>query len=347
MLKQSNGARGSSSVVECHLAKVDVASSNLVYRSSKQLSRFGKLFFFYQNQVCFGDALCGRKSKRKRRIISIHREEETLMKKKMLRWLLLCMLLCCASCAKAGQMEVMFFNAGKADACLLRTENSTVLIDTGKNKFGKEIVSWLQANGISEIDVMFITHFDKDHVGGADAVLEAVRVHQIYEPAYESDSKQYVQYREALAAAGLNAESLEENIAFELDGVRYVVDVANSRYYGEDEENDFSLVIGITHGENSFLMAGDAENPRLLELLEEGIGAYDVLKVPHHGREEKASAAFFAAVKPAYAIITSDEDDLEDDSVVYGLRRYGQVYLTRYGAVRVVSDGQSLLVEQK
>ena len=33
MLKQSNGARGSSSVVECHLAKVDVASSNLVYRS--------------------------------------------------------------------------------------------------------------------------------------------------------------------------------------------------------------------------------------------------------------------------------------------------------------------------
>ncbi len=45
MLKQSNGARGSSSVVECHLAKVDVASSNLVYRSSKQLSRFGKLFF--------------------------------------------------------------------------------------------------------------------------------------------------------------------------------------------------------------------------------------------------------------------------------------------------------------
>ena len=33
ILKQSNGACGSSSVVECHLAKVDVASPNLVYRS--------------------------------------------------------------------------------------------------------------------------------------------------------------------------------------------------------------------------------------------------------------------------------------------------------------------------
>ena len=34
IFKQSSGACGSSSVVECHLAKVDVASSNLVYRST-------------------------------------------------------------------------------------------------------------------------------------------------------------------------------------------------------------------------------------------------------------------------------------------------------------------------
>ena len=32
--RQSSGTCGSSSVVECHLAKVDVASSNLVYRST-------------------------------------------------------------------------------------------------------------------------------------------------------------------------------------------------------------------------------------------------------------------------------------------------------------------------
>ncbi len=252
-----------------------------------------------------------------------------------------------ALCARADELTVTFFNAGKADACLLQTANSTVLIDTGKNKFGKEIVARLRESGITEIDVLFITHFDKDHVGGADAVLEEMVVHQVYEPAYTSDSKQYTQYREALACAGLQAETLEQNISFELDGVTYVVDVANQSDYGEDEENDFSLVIAAEYGERSFLFAGDAENPRLAELISEGVGEYDVLKVPHHGREEKLSASFFQKVRPQYAVITSDEDKLEEMNVVNALKRYGQVYLTRLGNVICTTDGNTLSFVQK
>ena len=256
------------------------------------------------------------------------------------------LLLCGMACAAADELELVFMNAGKADACLLRTKESTVLIDTGKNKFGKEIVSWLEENVIEEIDVLFITHFDKDHVGGADKVLESVKVHQVYEPAYVSDSKQYVQYREALDAAGIKAEALSHNISFELDGVSYIIDTANQSDYGEDEENDFSLVISIRHGENTFLFAGDAENPRLSELLNEGVGPHDLLKVPHHGRAEKLSASFFDAVRPSLSIITSDEEELEEESVVNALKQYGKVYLTRYGAVTVISDGHSLTAAQ-
>jgi len=269
-----------------------------------------------------------------------------MLRKWKIVFVTLCLLFFGISCAAAGELELVFMNAGKADACLLKTADSTVLIDTGKNKFGKEIVSLLEENGIDEIDVLFITHFDKDHVGGADKVLETVKVHQVYEPAYVSDSKQYVQYREALEAAGVKAETLSRNIAFELDGVSYLVDVANQSYYGEDEENDFSLVISIRHGENTFLFAGDAENPRLSELLNEGVGPHDLLKVPHHGKAEKLSASFFDAVRPSVSIITSDEEELEEDGVVYALKQYGQIWLTRLGAVTVTSDGRSLTAVQ-
>jgi len=239
-----------------------------------------------------------------------------MFRRGMMLFVMTVLLLCGVSCAVADELELLFFNAGKADACLLKTENSTVLIDTGKNKFGKELVAYLEANGITDIDVLFITHFDKDHVGGADKVLESVTVHQIYEPAYISNSKQYMQYREAVAAAGVNVITLAQNAAFELNGVNYIIDVANQSYYGEEEENDFSLVISARHGENTFLFAGDAENPRLSELLSEGVGKHNLLKVPHHGRAEKLSASFFAAIKPDYSIITSDEEDLEEQSVV-------------------------------
>lgn len=259
---------------------------------------------------------------------------------------LLTAMVCVGACAQTEELTLHFFDAGKADACLLTTSGSAVLIDSGKNKMGKEIASYLAENGISRLDAMFISHFDKDHVGGADHILEAVEVGKVYEPSYESDSKQFNQYREALEATGTPYIRLSENQTIAIDGIVYQVDVANREDYGEEEENDFSLVISIFHGENSFLFAGDAENPRLSELLAEGIGSHDVLKVPHHGKLEKLSAAFFETVKPKYSIITSDVEDPEDESVVRMLERYGSVYLTREGAITLSSDGRSLSIVQ-
>lgn len=93
--------------------------------------------------------------------------------------------------------------------------------------------------------------------------------------------------------------------------------------------------------------AGDAENARLAELLDEGDLDSDVLKVPHHGRYERLSAAFFAAVSPQYAVVASSQDDLEDAETVYALQAAGaQVLLTRNGAVEIVSDGQSVSIAQ-
>lgn len=269
------------------------------------------------------------------------------MKRNALRLLSVCLLLMFMSTAHASRMEVLFFNAGKADATLIRTENSTVLIDTGKNKFGKEIVHHLLENGIEYIDVLFITHFDKDHVGGADTVMENIEIGMIVEPSYHSDAKQYEQYRETIEAYSIPVETLKRNAVLELDGIRYTIDVANRTDYGKDEENDFSLVISMQHGENTFLFAGDAENPRLGELIVEGVGRHDVLKVPHHGREEKLSAAFFDAVQPAFSIITSDREEPEDEQVVRMLRKYGEVFLTREGAAACISDGQTIQITQE
>ena len=259
---------------------------------------------------------------------------------------IVCILCSFTAYARAGEVKIRFFNAGKADACLIQTPNSNILIDTGKNKFGKDLVTRLQKEGIDTIDVLVITHFDKDHVGGADQVLEKMNVRQIYEPSYKSDSKQYQQYQEAVQLSGASVHTLEQNIAFELDGVSYVIDVANRSFYGDNEENDFSLVMEVRHDNNTFLFAGDAENPRLGELLNEEIGQYDVLKVPHHGRAEQLSAAFFEAVSPQFSVITSDEEEMEEDQVVWLLEQYGSVLLTRLGDITFISDGESLRVEQ-
>ena len=66
----------------------------------------------------------------------------------------------------------------------------------------------------------------------------------------------------------------------------------------EEEDNDFSLVISLRIGNEGFLFAGDCEKERLSELLAEKDLElrHQVLKVPHHGREEKNSDKFLLAV---------------------------------------------------
>ena len=249
--------------------------------------------------------------------------------------------------AQTKAMDTYFFNVGKADAILIICEDTFVMIDCGTNKAGKELAETMTQMGITRLDLLVITHFDKDHVGGADHIIEAVQVDRVMEPAYESQSKQTLQYREALEEAGIQPETLHENVSFKLGGALYEIDVANRDWYGENEENDFSLVIRVEYGRTSFLFAGDAENPRLIELLEEGVKEADVLKVPHHGRYEAQSARFFEAVSPEYAVITSDAEEPEEPIIVSLLETGGvKVLLTRYGTVHMHSNGETVAVEQ-
>ena len=270
------------------------------------------------------------------------------MKHKLISCLLILLLMLPGGAnARTARLEVVFLDVGKADAIVIMTDNSAVLIDAGTDKMGKKVVSFLEDRGIERVDVMIITHFDKDHVGGADRVLEALPVGLVIEPVYEKDSKQYREYLDALDTAQTEVASLEDNLFFELDGVSYAVDVANDDYYGRDEENDFSLVTSLRFGDTRFLFAGDAENQRLAELIDEGDLRHDVLKVPHHGKAKKMSAPFLRAVSPRYAVITSDDENPEDGGITMFLRQLGaEVFLTRLGEVRAVTGGQSISFTQ-
>ena len=72
-----------------------------------------------------------------------------------------------------------------------------------------------------------------------------------------------------------------------------------------------------------------------------------MLKVPHHGRYADLSAAFFAAVSPQYAVITSDEGNPEDPETVRALEAAGaEVLFTREGTVEITSDGEDVRAAQ-
>lgn len=268
--------------------------------------------------------------------------------RKLLACLLAMCLLALPACAleEGEALSVTFFDAGNADAILVRTGEHALLIDTGLNKNGDELTERLKALGVTRLDALLITHFDKDHVGGADILLEEIPVDAVYQPDYCKDSKQMRQYQEAMASRGLTPVTLSENCALTLGGAELSIDVANQSDYGPDEENDFSLVVRLQFGDNRFLFAGDAEEARIAELLVEGDLACDVLKVPHHGKKHDNNALLFQAAGATYAVITSSDEEPEKQETVRLLELAGStVLLTRLGEITLCSDGQEVTLQ--
>ena len=91
--------------------------------------------------------------------------------------LMLALLILVFAAKHAGQSEedpnltITALSVGKADALVLKQAGHTVLIDTGEKDDGDKIVRFLKNQGIHSVDLLVITHFDKDNVGGAAKVL--------------------------------------------------------------------------------------------------------------------------------------------------------------------------------
>ena len=71
---------------------------------------------------------------------------------------------------EASGVRVTFFDVGKGDAILVETASHAVLIDSGYDDTKEIILDYMEKQEISSLDYLVITHFDKDHVGGADRV---------------------------------------------------------------------------------------------------------------------------------------------------------------------------------
>ena len=246
-------------------------------------------------------------------------------------------------------VKVTVFDVGKGDAVLIETANHCMMIDSGYDDTADVILDYLRERETDRLDCLLLSHFDKDHVGGADRILEEVETGTVLQPDYQSDGGQYGEYMEVMRAQGKAPAVVTQTMELSLDGVEFVIYPPQKKDY-EEEDNDFSLVVRMRYGDGSFLFAGDCEKERLNELLEqrEFELASDVLKVPHHGRKEKNSREFLSAVRPGTAVITSSKEKPADEEICGILEELGtDVYFTENGTVTVCWDGENFEVLQE
>ncbi len=234
-------------------------------------------------------------------------------------------------------LDIDALKVGKADAFVIRTKEHVLLLDTAYKENGDAIVSHLEEAGIEKIDYLIITHFDKDHVGGAAKVIKSVAVENVLQSNSPKESTEYSNYISALSDAGITPVTVRELTTFELDGVKFTIDPPAEDEYSKDPSNNSSLIVSINCGGRKLLFMGDAENERIEEYLRKGLAEKcDFVKMPHHGKWSKRIRELIAATTPKYALITSSELEPEEEKTTELLDSCKvETFLTREAPVTV------------
>jgi competence protein ComEC len=143
---------------------------------------------------------------------------------------------------------------------------------------------------------------------------------------------------------------LKQGDAFSEDGVSGSVLWPDDLSEGQSAKNDDSLVLRLTEGSESLLLAGDIERPSERRILaEEQTLGVNFLKVAHHGSKTSTTDAFLSAAHPAFAAISAGRGNIfghPSPEVTERLEAAGvRVYRTdRDGAVTASTDGRALSV---
>ena len=184
-------------------------------------------------------------------------------------------------------------DVGQGDAMLVRSMGQVAMIDTGPDSAAA--TDCLDILGVQRIDLLVLTHFDLDHVGGAAAV--EGRVDQvIVGPSSGADDDRVVQ---SLAEAGAATQEVARGRTGSLGELRWDVLWPPSRLAGIEPGNDASVVLQFSgvgscvEGCLSSVFLGDlGEDSQNRMLAGARVRPVDVVKVSHHGSQDQSSRLY-------------------------------------------------------
>jgi len=252
--------------------------------------------------------------------------------------------------ASGAELQVHVLDVGPIEGdsiLLISPTGKSVLIDAGDAGKGKVVLDALKRYKVEHLDYFIATHPHPDHLGGADEVLNAIKVANVIDngvdlstpapaipakpakgksaaptptPPKKSKTKTvgsfFDEYRDALAKSGAQHERAQPGKKYDLGGGALLTVLAPSEPYftkdqmkgGGNDTNANSIVLRLDYGDFSMLFMGDAESPTEDRMVNKDLELKaKVIKIAHHGSKYATSENFIKRVQPEAAIISDGE----------------------------------------
>ncbi len=220
------------------------------------------------------------------------------------------------------ELKIYFVDVGQGDSTFIVTpKNETILIDGG-GSLGTDfdvgestLLPYILDRGYKKIDLMFVSHFDQDHIGGLFKILEELKVEKVCISKQEEDSENYQKFLNIVKEKNIQVLVVKKGDKIVLDNNLYF-DILwpNDKQIEENKLNNNAIVMKLNYNNFSTLFTGDIEKPaeeKILEIYKNSkILESDILKVAHHGSKTSTTDEFLNKVKPKIALIGVGKDNM-------------------------------------
>jgi competence protein ComEC len=244
-------------------------------------------------------------------------------------------------------LRVTFLDVGQGDAILLETPRASVLVDQGPPE--GDAAQQLRSMGISSLTALVLTHPQRDHVGGAAAVIRRVRVGRVLDPGLATTGPEYEEALSAARSRGVEVDVVRSGSTYRAGGLTLRALWPDDEGTPTEDPNLNALVLVASFGETDVLLPADAESDVTARL---SLPEVEVLKVAHHGSEDPGLPTELRDLRPSIAVISCGRDNEyghprpETLAALEGAPGVAVYRTDEDGRVVVESDGaQTLTVE--
>lgn len=219
--------------------------------------------------------------------------------------------------------ELILIDVGQGDSILVMAPgwNQATLIDTGglsdfasKEEWKRRkrkpqgvttVIPALQAEGLSELSQVMLSHGDEDHVGNLQAIAKQIKIKEIVIgkgmeklPLMQQVKRDYPSIRWKLVSSG--NEWKWNQMKWQILWPKYV----------SKGENDDSIVALLTIQNRNVLLTGDASEKVEDTILKDAPNLhFSILKVGHHGSRTSTSEALLKKSSPSIALVSCGKNN--------------------------------------
>lgn len=205
------------------------------------------------------------------------------------------------------QWQVVACDVGQGDALVIQSRGRTALIDVGADE--DLIDECLSALLIRRIDLLVLTHFDFDHVGGLAGAIKGREVATAIISGFPDDRPATAISLERLDEAGVSVVIANPSISGVLGDYSWKILGPSKEATEAKDSNDASVVMVFLGPELDLLLLGDlgeSGQQRIATAAKKILVSSTkplILKVSHHGSNDQ-SAELHESLRPELSLVS-------------------------------------------